>query len=141
MKATVTKTVSATVEAVWAVVSNHEGMTGWAPGLKASLVSEGTPDRNGVGAVRRLRNPFPVPAIVEEITAFEPNRRLAYRALSGVPLKNYAGEIVLESADGGTTITYSISADPRLPGIDAALVRGIAIALLNTVVRQIRKGT
>src|SRR5262245_38541465 len=114
MKSTATKTVAASAAAVWAVLADHEGMSAWAPGLTATLAKAGSTDRNGLGAVRRITNPLPVPPIVEEVTAFEPNRRLAYRAISGVPLKSYRGEVLLEPTNTGTKITYSISADRRL---------------------------
>jgi uncharacterized protein YndB with AHSA1/START domain len=138
VQSTVTKTVNAPIERVWTVLADHEGMSSWAPGLRASLTTDGTPERNGVGAVRRLDAPGPMPAIVEEITGFEPQRRLAYRALAGVPLKNYAGEVVLTAQGSGTRIDYTVSADQRLPVVEQVLVRLIATGLLNALGRAVR---
>lgn len=39
---------------------------------------------------------------VWEVVGFEPGRLLSYQALSGVPLRNYRGEVVLREVAGGT---------------------------------------
>lgn len=139
MHATVTATVPASTTEVWDVLSDHEGMAHWGPGLTVSLRTEGTAERNGVGAIRVIDAPGPAPAIVEEVTAFEPGHRLAYKALSGVPLRNYRGEVVLREVAGGTEIAYTVSADQRVPVIEQLVVRAIARALLSALVRQVRR--
>lgn len=139
MKATATATVSAPIDRVWTLLSDHEGMTGWAPGLKSTLTKAGSSERNGLGAVRKISTPLPAPAIVEEIVAFEPKQRLSYKALSGVPLKNYVGDVVLTPVAGGTSISYTISADKRVPGFDNVAVKVIARTLLSMLVRQAKK--
>jgi len=139
MHSTSTATVPASPSQVWDVLSDHEGMAHWGPGLSVSLRTPGTDERNGVGAVRVIDARGPAPAIVEEVTAFEPGRRLAYRALSGVPLRNYRGEVVLRAVAGGTEIAYTVSADQRVPIVEQLVVRGIARALLSALVRQVRR--
>jgi len=136
MQATSSATVSSPVDHVWEVLSDHEGMSGWSPGIKVALRAEGAPDRNGVGAVRVIDAPGPAPSIVEEVVAFEPGRRLGYRALSGVPLKNYAGDVVLRDLGGRTEITYTISADQRVPLVERAAAKAISYVLLHALVRQ-----
>lgn len=128
MRATATATVAAPVARVWAVLTDHEGMANWGPGMKATLVRPGEAARNGVGAQRRLQMGF-LPAFVEEVTGFEPERRLSYRAVSGIPLRNYVGEVQLSPAGDGTEISYSVSADNRIPGAAAALANGLLFAL------------
>ncbi len=139
MQATSTATVSSPVDHVWEVLSDHEGMSEWRLGIKVTLRAEGTPDRNGVGAVRVIDAPGPAPSIVEEIVAFEPGRRLGYRALSGVPLKNYAGDVALRDVGGRTEITYTISVDRRLPLADRAAAKTISFVLLKALVRQVSR--
>lgn len=84
---TFTHTVIADPEHVWAEIADHEGMSTWTPAwvplLKVTLESQGSPDRDGVGAVRQIK--MAGPPIRERVTAFERPIRLAYEALSGVP--------------------------------------------------------
>lgn len=135
--ATAVRTVSAPPERVWAVLTDHEGMPRWAPGLKVALTRRGTDDPNGVGAVRRLGIGFAGP-IVEEIVTFEPTHRFGYRALAGIPLKNYRGEVVLRPDGPGTEIRYTVSVDELLPFGEPQLVKGIAHGLLSGLLRGVR---
>lgn len=134
-----TATVQRPVEHVWAVLADHEGMSTWGPGLKVTLVTEGAPDRNGLGAVRRITAPGPMPAIVEEVVAFEPGTRLGYRARSGVPFKNYGGDVVLTPTPGGTRIDYAISLDERLPFVERGAAALVARVLLSGFVRACKR--
>lgn len=138
MQATSTATVSASPDLVWSVLADHEGMAAWGPGLKVALRKEGAGERNGVGAVRAIDAVGPAPTIVEEVTTFEPGVRLGYRAVSGVPLRNYRGEIALDASGEGTRIAYTIAADQRLPFVERALVAVIAKVLLTALVRRVR---
>jgi len=137
MDATCTATVPAAATRVWEVLSDHEGMAHWGPGLSVSLRTEGADDRNGVGAVRVIDARGPAPSIVEEVTAFEPGHRLGYKALSGVPLRNYRGEVVLREVGAGTEIAYTVSADQRVPFVEKLVVKAIARALLAALVRRV----
>ena len=110
-------------------------MSAWAPGLQVSL-KPGSPDPNGVGAVRTINAPGPMPAIVEEITAFEPEARLGYRAIAGVPLKNYGGDVELRAVSGGTEITYSVFADERVPVLEQLAAKAISKTLLTALARR-----
>lgn len=129
MRATATATVAAPVSRVWSLLADHEGMTGWAPGLTVTLTRAGEPDRNGVGAQRRIQPAPLLPALVEEVTVFEPEKRLGYRGVAGIPFRNYAGEVELRPAGDGTEIRYTISADNNLPGVAAVLANGLLFAL------------
>jgi hypothetical protein len=82
--------------------------------------------------------PGPAPSIVEEVTAFEPGRRLGYQALSGVPLRNYRGDVVLREVASGTEISYTVSADQRVPLVEQVVVKAISAALLRALVRRVR---
>jgi hypothetical protein len=105
------------------------------------LDREGTLQRGGVGAVRRISSRLPAPAIVEEITAFEPKRRLAYKALAGVPLKNYSGDVRLTASGTGTVVSYTITADQRIPLVESLLVKAIAAGLLGGLARAVAKAS
>lgn len=133
MHATATATVAAPASRVWAVLSDHEGMSSWAPGLKITLARPGAPERNGVGAQRRIQAVPGMAPIVEEVIAFEPDQRLSYRGVSGIPFRNYLGDVVLRPAGSGTEISYTVSADNPLPGVAAVLANGLLFALKRAV--------
>lgn len=139
MQSTATATVKAPIEHVWSVLADHEGMASWAPGLKVGLDERGTEDKNGVGAVRRIEAPGPAPAIVERIVAFEPSRRLGYEAISGVPFKNYGGEVVLSPTHEGTKVSYTLRYDPRVPLLEKLPVAVVTRVLLSGLVRAARR--
>jgi carbon monoxide dehydrogenase subunit G len=136
MHVTVKKTVPQSPEHVWSVLADHEGMTQWAPGLKASLTTVGTGDRNGVGAVRRISAPGPMPAIVEKIVKFEPGQHLGYDAVSGIPFRDYRGDVELRPAGSGTEILWSITVDPRLALVEKPALQVLARTLLTALVRR-----
>lgn len=128
--------VSASARSTWAVLSDHAGMAGWGPGLTVELERPGAPTANGIGAIRAIRGP--AVHIREQVTAFEPDRLLAYRALSGVPLPDYAGEVELAERAGRTSVRWTITSSSRLPGVDLAL-RAIAAVLLRALARAVAK--
>jgi len=136
---TASATVPRPVDHVWQVLADHEGMSSWGPGLKVELTTEGAPDRNGLGAVRRITAPGPAPAIVEEVVAFEPGAKLGYRALSGVPFKNYGGTVTLTPAGSGTRVDYAITLDERVPVVEKAAAAAVARVLLTALVRAAKK--
>lgn len=139
MKATVTTTVDRAPAHVWSVLADHEGMASWAPGLKATLLKEGVDDPSGVGAVRSIDLPGPAPAIVEEIVAFEPGKRLAYRARSGVPFRGYGGEVELRPVGAGTEISYTLSAEERVPVAEQLALKGVAKTMLTLLARAAQR--
>jgi len=139
MQVTATTTVKQSPAEVWSALANHEGMSAWAPGLQATLDKVGAAERNGVGAVRRISVPGPAPAIVEEIVAFEPDAKLGYKALSGVPFKEYAGEVALRPAGSGTEIRWTLRITERVPVVEKAAAAVVARTLLSALVRQVKK--
>jgi uncharacterized protein YndB with AHSA1/START domain len=127
-------TVNIPVDRVWEVLADHEGMSHWAPGQKAVLITPGQTDRNGVGAVRRIKRPG-LPAVVEEVTGFEPGRLLAYKLISGLPFRNYHAQVTLALDSEGTHIRWAANADRRIPLVDRIGMRLIVRTLLRSLVR------
>ena len=122
--ATATTVTSAAPEAIWSLVADVSTWTTWAPFETATLEREGRADVNGVGAVRRFkRGRF---TTVEEVTEFIPSRRLAYRLLRGLPLRDYRATIDIRPEDGQTHITWSSTFSSRIPGMGGAFRRGMS---------------
>jgi uncharacterized protein YndB with AHSA1/START domain len=112
----VTRTFSATPEQVWNVYNDHAGWKSWAGISHSSLDVEGSPDKNGTGAVRRLGS-YGFDAH-EEILDFDPPMRMTYRVLKGgLGMKNHLGEVLFEPAGNGTRITWRCRFDSKIPGL------------------------
>ena len=75
--------IAAPVDVVFDVLTDHRGQADMTALRSATLEREGDPPPNGVGAIRRLT--LLGPPIREQVTAFEPPHRFAYKMLSGVP--------------------------------------------------------
>lgn len=133
MHATATATVAAPASRVWEVLSDYEGMSAWAPGLKITVVRPGAPEPNGVGAQRRIQAVPGMAPLVEEITVFDPGHRLSYRGVSGIPFRNYVGDVVLRPEGSGTQISYTVSADNGLPGVASVLANVLLFGLKRAV--------
>lgn len=138
MRATSSATVPTSIDEAWKVLADHAGMSKWGP-VKVVVEKPGAPERDGVGAVRRISAPGPAPAIVEEITAYDAPTRLGYKALAGVPFKGYSGEVVLSPAGTGTRIEWTLSAKQRVPFVEQAALKAVSTALLQAYVRFLKK--
>jgi hypothetical protein len=138
MQVTSKTMVAAPIETVWDKLSNHVGMSQWGPGISVTMDKLGTPDPNGVGAVRRIASPGPGPDIVEEVVTFDAPRVLGYKALSGVPFPGYAAEVRLSEAGAGTHISYTISSSASFPLVKVPL-GAISQVLLRFLARASKK--
>jgi Polyketide cyclase / dehydrase and lipid transport len=138
MQVTSQTTVAVPIDSVWDKLSNHVGMSSWGPGITVTMDKPGTPDPNGVGAVRRISSPGPGPDIVEEVVTFEAPNLFGYKALSGTPFPGYAGEVRLSPAGSGTHISYTISSTASFPLVKAPLAV-ICQVLLRLLARASRK--
>ncbi len=139
MRATSSATVNASTAEVWAALADHAGMSSWGPGVKATVEKPGLADPNGVGAVRRIAVPGPMPAIVEEITRFDADTALGYKAVSGVPFKGYRGLVELAPVDDGTRISWTISAEQRVPVAEKIAIKTVSATLLHLLVRAVNR--
>ena len=128
-----TRTVSAPPETVWEVLADLRGMSEYTRFRKVELEREGDPPPNGVGAIRVLH--LAGPPVREEIIAFEPPRRFAYRMLSGVPVKNHVGTVELSPVAGGTRMSYVVETTPKIPVVGFTVV-----AILRRVIEEIAAG-
>ena len=103
-------------EAVFEVYTDHARWSEWS-GLGASrLLREGSPHRNGKGALRAL-GPAIYPAH-EEVVEFEPPRRMTYRLVRGaLPMKDHLGEVTFEPEGEGTRVEWRCRFASRVPGL------------------------
>lgn len=119
--------VSASAARVWEIVSRHEGAPDWMPVREVVRRRRGHPLADGVGALRTVRGGGLV--VEEQIVAFEPERRLAWRLLRGAPVREHEAEITLEPTATGTRVCWRVRFRPRIPGTGRLLARGLASAI------------
>jgi uncharacterized protein YndB with AHSA1/START domain len=139
MQSTSHATVAAPIDAVWATLTDHVGMSGWGP-VSVTLDKTGTDEPNGVGAVRRIATPGPGPDIVEEVVTYQQPHVFGYKALSGTPFPGYTGEVRLTDEGPQTRISYTISSTARFPLVKAPLAV-ISQVLLRLLVRAVRNAS
>jgi uncharacterized protein YndB with AHSA1/START domain len=106
--------VAASEATVWDVVSNHSQMSQWTPYRRSVLEAAGDPPPNGVGAIRALY--LFGPPTREQITEFEPPRRLRYVLLSGLPFRDYTGEVTVAAEGTGVMLSTEVTFRTRIPG-------------------------
>jgi uncharacterized protein YndB with AHSA1/START domain len=138
MQVTSQTTVAAPIETVWDKLIDHVGMSQWGPGITVTMDKVGTPDPNGIGAVRRIASLGLGPDIVEEVVTFEAPHVLGYKALSGTPFPGYTGEVRLTEAGAGTHINYTLSSTASFPLVKTPLAV-LCRALLHFLTRASKK--
>ncbi|MBT8206928.1 MAG: SRPBCC family protein [Acidimicrobiia bacterium] len=96
---------------VTALLADGQSWPDWSP------IGEAWIDKQSdevVGEVRRFKTGRTVS--IEEVVAFEPGRRLQYRLVEGLPLRDYLSTIYVEYVDGGSAITWHSTFEARRPG-------------------------
>ena len=101
-------------EVAWERFTDHRSWVDWAGAMEVVLRNEGDPAPNGLGAIRVLRARGL--AVEDEVTAFEPPKRLGYRLVAGLPIRDHIGEVEFEASDAGTRLVWSIRFRPLVPG-------------------------
>jgi hypothetical protein len=119
MQVTSETTVAAPIETVWDKLSNHAGMSGWAPGITVTLDKPGTTDPNGVGAVRRIASPGPGQDVLEEVVTFQPHMCSATRPCPEVHSRVTRARYASTPAGAGNHISYTVSSTASFPFDDA----------------------
>ncbi len=124
--ARVTAQTPAAPEVVFGLLADGTTWPTWSPIESFELERPGDPPPEGPGAIRLFRRGRTTGH--DELLAVEPPRLIRYASESGLPVRDYVGEIVLEpAAGGGTTIDWHSSFFPTSPpGTGWLVERGIA---------------
>jgi uncharacterized protein YndB with AHSA1/START domain len=130
-----TKTLSAPIDEVFELLTDHAGYTRFRGFSKAELLEEGDKERNGFGALRRLvAGPF---KFEEAVTAFERPTRMDYLIRKvNLPIAHEGGSIRLDpTAEGGTFVNWDSTFTTNVPLVGPVLGKGLALALHRGFVR------
>ena len=119
----VTQHSAAAPAAVFALLIDGETWPRWSPIEAFELERTGDPPPEGVGAIRALRRGRTTGR--DEIVEVVPDRRLSYRSLSGLPVRDYRAHVDLEPDGKGTTIRWEASFAPKVVGAGWLLERGL----------------
>jgi hypothetical protein len=119
----ITAQSTATVTAVYALLADGTTWPRWSPIESYESENRVGTSPDGIGEIRihRLGRTTGRDQIVELV----PGRRFAYRSLSGLPVRDYVGEVDLEPTPTGSTIRWRASFVAKIPGTGALLERGI----------------
>jgi uncharacterized protein YndB with AHSA1/START domain len=134
---TLVREVKAPPEVVFDVLTDHRRYAEITPLRKSVLEREGEPAPNGVGAIRVLSSVGP--PLREEVIAFEPSSRFSYKLLSGAPVRDHVGTVLLEPVAAGTKVTYALRTTPTVPVVGDAVVGVTRLAiksLFNGIVAE-----
>ncbi len=128
---------TAPVDVVWDLVATVARWTEWSFVTRATLEREGSPDPDGVGALRRLT--VLGRGSREAVVACEPPHHLAYTIVSGFPVRRHRADVELEPSGSGTLVRWAARFDPSVPGTGRAtalLMRTVLGQLARSLVRH-----
>lgn len=111
------------------MLTEHEAMWRWTPGVKrVELDPEGTPDRNGMGAVRNIHMPGMV--LREEVVGWLAPQWYEYRVLGGGPVRDHLGRVeVTPQGEDACTVRWRIEFRGALPGLGLAVKLPLGVAI------------
>ena len=128
------KTLAGPIDEVFELLTDHAGYTRFRGFSTAELVREGTEDRNGVGAIRRL-GAYGM-RFDEEITAFERPTRMDYLIRKvNLPLRHEGGTISLSPAGTGTRVLWRSTFTMPVPVVGRPLGAVFAAGLRRGFIR------
>jgi len=114
------RTIAAPPAKVWALVSDARRYPEWGPWRSGAYRQAGRESEHGPGAVQVLISSRRVYGrrgkSVERILVAEPEQRLVYEVIGGLPVRNYRGEVTLTPAGGGTRVHWSADWDNTMAG-------------------------
>ncbi len=133
---TVERVLSAPIDEVWALYTDHRGWAKLLGSIEVTLDPEGIPAPNGVGCIRQVRL-LGKELVAEEVTVFEPPTRMKYRIVrGGGPIRDHDGEVLFAPCEGGTKVTWRVQFDSPIPGVGALTKAGIRLFFLHLLGRM-----
>jgi hypothetical protein len=133
----VERMTSASPEAIYHLLADAAGWREWAPLVSHSeLIRQGTDDRLGAGAIRRIGG-LKVLRVEEEILEARAPHYQHYTALRGIPVSNYRGTVQINGVDEGTQLVWTGTFEPRIPGTGRLLAALLGLAITRIADRAV----
>jgi hypothetical protein len=99
------------IENVWSRLGDFTTSPG--PGIKVDVEKQGDMGANGVGTIRKIT--IGKVCVREILDSADPPYTFTYRILSGAPVKEYSGKVMLETNENSTVIHWSAELTPKIP--------------------------
>ncbi|MES2153382.1 MAG: SRPBCC family protein [Pseudomonadota bacterium] len=109
--------INASIERVWDVISDHEGMSNWCGFSPVSMIRAGDVTPTGYGSERIMHGPPGIGVVVEQVIGEQAQQLQRYRVIKGSPFICHQGEIRLRQCGKGTELEWTIRFRSRIPGI------------------------
>jgi hypothetical protein len=141
----VRRVVLADPAAVWRWLGDRSTWTDWSPLGTYRLVTPGTGtpgNPGGLGSVAQFVTGRTT--VLEEVVAYEPERRISYSLLEGMPLRGYRADVDLRAVEGGTEVRWHSAFDPARPGTGwmyAAVLRVFIKRMLAGLAERVAQPT
>jgi len=137
----VEETVDASRDALFAVLTDHEGYGRFRGVQKCELIRTGRPERNGLGALRRVHLGGSV-ILDEEIVAYDAPNRYEYliRRARPLPIRHTLGRVEFESLDTTRTkVFWTSTFEFPLPIIGRPIGKRVAARMTEAFRATIHK--
>jgi carbon monoxide dehydrogenase subunit G len=119
--ATAELTMTASPDAVWAIVRDYQGLDTWMPGIEESVAEGDDRVLSMMGMTIRERL----------VKLDEDAKALTYSIVDGAPVESHEATITVHDADGGgSRVTWDVTATPdEMAGLMQGLYQGALDAL------------
>ena len=120
----ITARTAAPREVVYQLLAEGRSWPRWSPLDEVALERAREYSLEGAGGIRVNRRGRTVGR--DQILKIVPNESFAYATISGVPVREYVGQVQLQDAPGGgTTVTWHSSFRPKFRGTGWLLERAL----------------
>jgi hypothetical protein len=137
----VEETVDVSRDALFAVLTDHEGYVRFPGVQRCELIQAGRPERNGIGAVRRVHLGGPT-VLDEEIVAYDAPNHYEYliRRARPLPIRHTLGRVELEALDAHRTkVVWTSTFEFPLPIFGRPIGKRVAAQMTRGFRATIRK--
>ncbi|MGB0437711.1 MAG: SRPBCC family protein [Mycobacterium sp.] len=141
------RTIAASPGSIWAVLADFGSLSSWAEGIDHSCVINTGEDTDPIGMTRRVQ--VGRDTLVETITAFAPQRLLAYDISGLPPMLSASNRWNLSPDDQGrttVTLTSTVRIRPRalrpiVERVGARVIAKRSEPLLNSLATHLERKT